>query len=743
MTEVVTKEAGAGGFQLRLFAAMMFVVVAVTGAVLFFAQRNAAADAVQTFELQFQGQLSFLLGAQESRLAAIAERCRTLAKSVRIRAALEENVVEDLYLNGEIELRDMLKDEDGATSIRAEFFRFLNAGGKVLSPPRVEGPESWTSQLVLQGGASAHQQQVGYITVKSNAEREEVREVVATPIITTDTGEVIGSIVLGFKPPYPSGNQSGSKIKNGIWISGRLHMPSIPDDGLGDLSRKVAMEISASKPENSSVTVDADGEPHLLFYKLLNPGSRFAPAYQVCLYPLRESIAHQQELRWKIIGAGLLVLLCGLAASHFISMHLSKPVEKLAEDSAEHRTQRVRAETELELTHDELRERNTDLQKALADLKAAQQQVIQQERMRALGQMASGIAHDFNNALVPILGFCELLQYNPEIMDDRPQAMDYLDHIQVAAKDAANVVSRLREFYRSKDDDEKFTTVNLKKLVEQAVTLTQPKWKDQAQAAGATVRVMPDLSPVPPVAGDESALREVLTNLIFNAVDAMPGGGTITVRTRNTGDSAVIEIADTGTGMTGEVRQRCLEPFFSTKGERGTGLGLAMVFGIVQRHGGRLDIRSEIGKGTTFIIELPLQKAGIEVAKVVDAPAQAQRPLHVLVVDDDSQVRDLLSSALAQDGHEVTLANHGVEGLRKFLDGKFDLVMTDQAMPGMSGDQMATAIKQFAPLTPIVLLTGFGQFLGKEKFPSVDVLASKPIGIPALRATIVTAMQSA
>jgi len=193
--------------------------------------------------------------------------------------------------------------------------------------------------------------------------------------------------------------------------------------------------------------------------------------------------------------------------------------------------------------------------------------------------------------------------------------------------------------------------------------------------------------------------------------------------------------------MTEAVRRRCLEPFFSTKGEHGTGLGLSMVFGIVQRHGGEIDIRSALGEGTTFAMTFLPQAVGEVVSKEATAPI-ANRPLNVLVVDDEELVRNLLFAALTADGHQVELAEHGVDGLRRFMAGKFDLVVTDKAMPGMSGDQMASAIKQVSPKTPIILLTGFGQFLDQEKIPNVDVLASKPIRIVALREAITAALKA-
>jgi PAS domain S-box-containing protein len=647
-------------------------------------------------------------------------------------------------------------------------------------------------------------------------------------------------------------------MRSGVWTAGKLHMPSVPEAAAGKVGEAVVTAIQAPSEADRSVVVDVDGAPHLLFHKLLNPGSRFAPAHLVCLYPLADALARQEALRWKIILAAGVVLLAGLAASHIISERFSAPVQRLVEDSAHQSEQRRHAEAALEVserkyrgifenavegifilgtdgrfvsanpaltqlfgfastdavrgasagrlfasegsykdflrramsgsgiseceapmnridgstiwvlqnaraicepsgevrhiegtfvdvtarkrTADELLALNTELQAALATVKETQRQVIQQERLRALGQMASGIAHDFNNALVPILGFCELLILSPAVLDDRRKAVRYLETIQTAAKDASSVVSRLREFYRADKGDTPFEPVHLKRLAEQIVTLTRPKWKDQAQAAGATIEIVLDLEPVPPVAGDESALREVLTNLAFNAVDAMPQGGAITLRTRREGDCAVMEIADTGTGMTDDVRRRCLEPFFSTKGERGTGLGLSMVFGIVKRHSGTLDIQSELGKGTTFILRIPLQDAA-HAPRAAAAEQQAWKvALRVLVVDDEAPVRDTLAAVLGADGHEVEIASTGADGLRLFLAGRFDLVITDKAMPVMSGDQMAVAIKQASPQTPIILLTGFGLFLDKKDFPAVDVLASKPIRIPALRDAIAAAM---
>jgi signal transduction histidine kinase len=278
----------------------------------------------------------------------------------------------------------------------------------------------------------------------------------------------------------------------------------------------------------------------MVFHKLLNPGSPLGKARQVCLYPLAESLAKQALLRRQILGSGFLVLLVGLAASYALSLRLARPVEEIAADSAANQVGRQEAEAALELTADELKVVNKELVKALETLQATQQQVIEQERLRALGQMASGIAHDFNNALMPISGFSELLLANPDT--DESTRRQYLEMIHTSARDAGSVVSRLREFYRPNEKTDVFGAVMLNRVVKQAATLTRPKWKDQAQANGADVRVRVELEDRMPVNADESALRELLTNLIFNAVDAMPSGGSLLMRTRCEADCGVIEV---------------------------------------------------------------------------------------------------------------------------------------------------------------------------------------------------------
>jgi PAS domain S-box-containing protein len=397
--------------------------------------------------------------------------------------------------------------------------------------------------------------------------------------------------------------------------------------------------------------------------------------------------------------------------------------------------------TERKQAEESLRESNRRLEEALAELQATQQQVLQQERLRALGEMASGIAHDFNNALSPVVGFTEVLLDRPEYLDNREKVTRYLKMVNTAAQDAANVVRRLREFYRHRDEEEILLPINLNELVEQVIMLTQPRWKDQALAGGVTIRVETDLQNVARVTGNESELREVLTNLILNSADAMPEGGTITLRTRSDGTHVVLEVIDTGTGMTEEVRQRCLEPFFTTKGKRGTGLGLAMVYGIIRRHQGTLSIESGPGRGTTVIIRLPVHRGPGARARAHEAKGSSRR-LDLLVVDDEPAIREVVTEYLTADGHYVETATNGREGLEKFLAGRFDVVVTDQGMPEMSGDQLAGAIKRVAPNRPVILLTGFGDIMeaAGDQPVDVDTILTKPVTVSAMRQALAKVM---
>lgn len=386
---------------------------------------------------------------------------------------------------------------------------------------------------------------------------------------------------------------------------------------------------------------------------------------------------------------------------------------------------------------DALEAANTQLRTALTQLQAAQERLVKQERLHALGQMASGIAHDFNNALAPVLGFSELLLNHPDKLENRATLLSFLRMMNTCARDATHIVQRLREFYRHRERGEVFLPVHLNDLIDQTVALTQPRWKDQALARGLTIQIKRELTDVPAVYGNPTELREALTNLIFNAVDALPAGGTITLTTARTDGHVLLRIQDTGIGMTAEVLQRCLEPFYSTKGERGTGLGLAMVYGIIQRHEGSIDIDSQPGHGTTFAIRLPVGAEATADSPAAPPPAPAQR-LRVLVVDDEPQIRTVTAEYLRGDGHAVVTASNRTEALEHVRLAPFDLAVIDRAMPGGSGDELAREIQAVAPSTRVLMLTGFGTIMNvTEEIPAgVDLVLSKPVTVDQLRRAV-------
>ncbi len=387
----------------------------------------------------------------------------------------------------------------------------------------------------------------------------------------------------------------------------------------------------------------------------------------------------------------------------------------------------------------ELRDANRQLADALQALQDAQRQIIEQERQRVLTQMASGIAHDFNNVLSTILGYSDLLLANPAMLADTETVRRDLELIRSAASDAAQIVRRMRRFYRPANETEMHTILRPNTLVQDALSMTKPRWKDQAQAGGVSIEVRTDLGRVPDVAGNETELREILTNLIFNSADAIRQKGTILLRTRREGEHAVFEVQDTGAGMDPETLARCRDAFFTTKAQSGRGLGLAVVRAIVARHGGNIDIESAPGRGTTVRVRLPAATDPQEPPTQVEQ--QARPGLRVLVVENEESQRRLLRRYLEIDGHSALTASDGEAALAKLAQEPCDLVITDRAMPAMGGDRLAAAIKETHPATPVIMLTGFGSMMeaAGEKPESVDLLLSKPITLDELRAALADA----
>jgi PAS domain S-box-containing protein len=397
--------------------------------------------------------------------------------------------------------------------------------------------------------------------------------------------------------------------------------------------------------------------------------------------------------------------------------------------------------TERKAAEEELRTARAELERSLAELRATQQKVVQTERLRAVGEMVTGIAHDFNNTLSTIVGYGEMLQRKCRQPNQGQECAEYAQIIVTAALNAAEIVHRLREFHRPTEPDERRPGLSLNQTIEQAVTFTRPRWETESHGRGMPVEVVTDLEKVPSIAGNGPELREMLTNLIFNALDAMPQGGTILLRTRTVGGRVELTVKDAGTGMTEEVRRRCIEPFFTTKAPRGAGLGLALVYGVVERHEGTLEIQSALGRGTTFTLSFP---AGPEEAGIVEQPSPevTARPLRILVVDDQAVQSELLAHALERDWHTVSVAANGREALELFERREFDLVITDKAMPEMNGDQLAVAVKSREPDIRVIMLTGLSAAKEVEEHMDefIDRVLVKPVAYAEMRQAIVSVM---
>jgi PAS domain S-box-containing protein len=375
-------------------------------------------------------------------------------------------------------------------------------------------------------------------------------------------------------------------------------------------------------------------------------------------------------------------------------------------------------------------------EKALEEVRAAQTQMIQMEKMRAIGELASGVAHDFNNALMAILGYTELAE---ESLDEPEALTQHLAIIKKAAEDASSTVRRLQRFARQRSTMQGEPT-DVNAVVQDVIEMTRPRWKDAAHREGKSYAVHADLSEVPPIIAEPSGLREVLTNIVYNALHAMPQGGILSLATRKADESDVeIEIADTGVGMTPEVASRIFDPFFTTRGVEGTGLGLAVSWSIIQRHGGTIDVKSEPGKGTHFFLRFPV---GDGRPAAPAAPRSRERTpegsASILVVDDEPFIASVLTSILTRNGYRVQSAPSAHRALEMLHEGHYDLILTDHGMPGMNGLQLVTEVKRDPSGPPIILLTGWGTSLMTtykvETMP--DAILAKPINQSDLLETI-------
>ena len=378
-----------------------------------------------------------------------------------------------------------------------------------------------------------------------------------------------------------------------------------------------------------------------------------------------------------------------------------------------------------------------ELSHYIAEQERIREQFSQMEKLSALGELASGVAHDFNNTLAGILGRAQLLQRTT----DPEKLRRGLDIIIKTAEDGAKTVKRIQDFARQRRDHN-FELVSIDQILMDASEITRPRWKNCAEASNIHITLNLEIGSHAMVMGDDSELREVLVNMVFNAIDAMPEGGTLTMSSRTVGEQVVITVVDTGVGMYPEVRSRIFDPFFTTKGKAGLGLGLAVSFGIIRRHSGNVEVESVYGRGTEFRITLPVAKiAETAIVKrelpvetpdppplAIAAPTDELAPPRLLVVDDEDFVRDLLSEILEGEHCEVELAQDGTEALALFREKAFDAVFTDVGMPGMSGWELAREIRQLNKNIPIAIITGWGEIVGsnEQRAAGVDWVVAKP-----------------
>ena len=563
-------KSGLLSFRIKLLAAMMLVVSGITALGLYLAQRQLAANAEQELEREFQGEVASLHSVQEMHLAALAARCRTLAEKSRIHAALEDNALDLLYPNAKDELRDMMDrndedaDEPGAPNLHATFYRFLDGKGTVIKPLNAKdvgelGPEE-ESQLTLD--AVPGEQQIGYLLRRAGEGGETIDEVIAMPIISSETDQPIAAIVVGVKAVELGRHRVAASIKSGIWLRGQLHLPSVADSSQAMLGGELTRAMAPPDRAERSFRIELNDGPHLLFYKQLNPNSRFPPAYEICIYPLNDLLTRQRQLLWQILGAGALLLLGAFAVSHFASARLSVPVTKLAHDSAENRAERERAEAALEKT-------SIELQRS--------------------ARFSANTSHQLKTPVTVLRAGLEELRTHENLTPEGREEIAALIH------QTFRITSIIEDLLLLSQMDAgrlqiAFSTVDLSHLLEAQM--------DDLSALpdGVDAEVESDCADVH-IAGEKHYVALILQNLLENARKYNRPGGRIRISCREDGDWAVLTIGNTGRSIPGPARENIFERFHrGSVGEdiTGHGLGLNLARELARLHGGDLRlVRSE------------------------------------------------------------------------------------------------------------------------------------------------------
>lgn len=384
----------------------------------------------------------------------------------------------------------------------------------------------------------------------------------------------------------------------------------------------------------------------------------------------------------------------------------------------------------------------------ITERKEMEEKLVQTEKFRALGELAAGVAHDFNNVLAVVLGRVQLLSKSLDNLPTREYSASMvnlrqgLDIIENATLDGAEVLRRLQEFYRVRREDRSLSKIDLNEVVHHVLEFTKLKWKDEAELKGIKYTIQTKLSPIPCIEGCSSELREVMINLVYNAIDAMPEGGKLVIETLMQGNYIKVMLQDNGIGIPKAIKHKLFDPFFTTKGKQSSGLGLSVSYGIIKRHGGEIIIDSVEGQGTTFTVKIPLPEKGKKKEKKekkrrkekkekVKTGSIESKNANILIIEDEEEVRSALFDILTSYGHKVSAASQGSEGIELFKNNDFDMVFTDLGMPGISGWQVAQEIKKINPRVPVAVITGW-QIQMEESMirkHGVDVIVNKPFKI--------------
>src|SRR6266496_1844667 len=555
-------------FRTKLLTAMMLVVSGLMAFALYFAQRHVTAAAQHDLQQDFQAELSSLDKVQELRNAALAERCSALALRPRIHAALEDNALDLLYPSAKDELRDLMEDEGSlhtGPSLHAKFYRFLDAAGAVLSPPNPKDVGQLSSraetQLILK--KLPETQQIGYIRENAGSTDETVDEVVAVPIFSTETGDVISALVVGFKAFELIGKSAGAGTKSGIWLNDQLHMPSLSKSAQAALGSEIAKAVTNSASAQSNFTVTVNGAPQLLFYKRLNPNSLFPSAYEICVYPLADSMAQLHRLRWRIGGAGALLLLGGFVASHFVAARLAVPVEKLELDSEKNRAQRKRAEAALASTS---------------------------EKLKKSTRYSADASHQLKSPVTLLRAGLEGLLAREDFKRDIYEELSALLH---QTHRLSGVIDDLLLLFRMDAGHLELESqpVNLSQIIEE--------WLDDLGALpdSPDVKIERDVPADLYIAGEKRYTSLIVQNLLENARRYNRPGGLIRVNAHKEKGEVVLAIGNTGHSIPRDAQEHIFERFHhSSSGSdvSSHGLGLNLARNLARLHGGGLRlVRSE------------------------------------------------------------------------------------------------------------------------------------------------------